>query len=436
MVISSSMLLIELPWRPVEDYLPFLSNQQVAFLDSGGNPAQDRQRWHYLCPEPAATLYLDHQDVKQFPSILRKFWKEQKATHPLETSLPFVGGLIGFASYEAGLLCEDVLPRHKTDAPGFLVMACHDLFIFDRLKQRLWWSSTKGNPPPPIPERVTAHAPILTFTQDDTELEWKNSVEAVRRFIEAGDIFQANLTMRWHAPRPQKTELSGFYEKLRKACPAPFGAFLKTPDFGLLSASVERFLSLTSEGIIETRPIKGTAPLTTDPVDNEKIKSALAQDEKELAENLMITDLMRHDLGRVSELASVHVPQLCAVEEFAHVHHLVSSVQGRLKANHDAFDLLWATLPPGSVTGAPKHRALEIINELESSSRGTYCGTLFRIGWNGAMDSSVIIRSVSATPNQFRLGAGGGITWPSSPQAEYDEMLLKAAPLLKALGSL
>ncbi|MDF7673702.1 anthranilate synthase component I family protein [Acetobacteraceae bacterium ESL0709] len=435
MAFPASAFLTELPWQPVETFLPFLTGKQVAFLDSGGDPAQSRQRWSYLCPEPTALLKLDQQEARIFRPVLRQFWQEQKPVHPLATHLPFTGGLIGFASYEAGMACEHVISRHKTDVPAFLVMACHDLFIFDRLDRRLWWSSTKGHPPPSVSREDFPHPSPLHFTPDDTEATWKETVSAVRRFIEAGDIFQANLTMRWQAFRPKETSLSAFYRKLRHACPAPFGAFLATAEFGLLSASVERFLSLSADGLIETRPIKGTAPLMADPVHNKRIKDTLSQDEKELAENLMITDLMRNDLGRVSEMASVHVPQLCKVEEFAHVHHLVSSVQSRLKADYDVFDLLYATLPPGSVTGAPKHRAMEIIDQLESSSRGAYCGTLFRIGWNGAMDSSVIIRSLSATTEKFRLGAGGGITWPSSPQAEYEEMLLKAAPLLKALGS-
>ncbi|QHI96100.1 anthranilate synthase component I family protein [Aristophania vespae] len=443
MALSLSSTLTELPWQAIEAYLPLLEGEEALLLDSGGDPAQTRQRFSFLCPKPKAVLKLTSEEIRDFRPYLRSFWQKYRPANPFMSSLPFTGGLVGFASYEAGLMCEGLVSRHKTDAPLFLLLACTDLFIFDRLEQRLWWASAEGNAPPPCPAPFASDSQnkltlpsALNFIPDDKASSWKNKVEKIRAYIEAGDIFQANLTMRWKAERPANMPLLPLYTALRQACPAPFGAFLNTPDFGLLSASIERFLSLSAEGLIETRPIKGTAPIHADPLLNNKIQEALSKDEKELAENLMITDLMRNDLGRVSKIATVTVPQLCVVERFRHVHHLVSSVQGRLQDHYDVFDLLQATLPPGSVTGAPKHQALKIIDELESSSRGVYCGTLLRIGWDGALDSSVIIRSISATSDQFRLGAGGGITWPSDPGCEYDEMLLKAAPLLKALGSL
>lgn len=338
-------------------------------------------------------------------------------------------------------------------------MACTSFYLFDRRERRLWWLSAEGIPPPAPPPFAPAPLPPLDWKAEFTREEWVERVEETRRLIEAGDIFQANLTMRWQAEAAGSLLLDGpsLYAALRAACPAPFGAYLALSESGqgesghdesgqgengqlygrdlrLMSASVERFLSLSPNGRVETRPIKGTAPVSDDPVEDAAHKEALGRDEKERAENLMITDLLRNDIGRVCRLGSVEVPQLCEVERFARVHHLVSSVTGQLATGQDAVDLLEATLPPGSVAGAPKKRALEIIDALEASPRGAYCGTLFRLGRDGALDSSVLIRTVEQNGDALRLGTGGGITWPSDPHAEYRETRLKAAPILEALG--
>ncbi|MCX5618645.1 anthranilate synthase component I family protein [Bombella sp. TMW 2.2543] len=438
--LPSAPYVTELPWQPPEQLFPLCRDEDNSvFLDSGGPAEQDRHRWSFLCPRPAGQLILPLAKMHLFPQHLRQFLADHTPVNGPSTpfpNLPFVGGVIGLLSYEAGMAREGLTSRHETDCPAFNALACRDLFIFDRLERRLWWASADGLPAPDLPPTTApSAAPQLRITpvaeQDATT--WQAAVQTVRDYIAAGDIFQANLTMRWVATRPEGLDLHDLYEQLRTTCPAPFGAWFHTPDFTLLSASVERFLSLNRQGQIETRPIKGTCPISPDPQKNDALKDALRHDEKELAENLMITDLMRHDIGRVCQLGSVEVPQLFAVERFAHVHHLVSSITGQLQAGYDAADLLAATIPPGSVTGAPKYRAMEIIDEVETSARGAYCGTLFRLGWDGALDSAVIIRSISATSHYLRVGAGGGITYPSHPEREYDEMCLKAAPLLDVL---
>lgn len=430
----------ELPWHPPERLFPLCRDEDSSvFLDSGGPAEQERHRWSFLCPRPAGRLTLPLAEMHRFPRHLRQFLADHAPEDGPSTpspDLPFTGGVIGLLSYEAGMAREGLTSRHETDCPAFNALACRDLFIIDRLEQRLWWASADGTPAPDLPFAATPPAlPQLRMTPvaEQSATAWQEAVQTVRNYIAAGDIFQTNLTMRWITARPEGLNLHDLYGQLRTACPAPFGAWFHTPDFTLLSASVERFLSLDRQGRIETRPIKGTCPISTDPQQNDVLKDTLRRDEKELAENLMITDLMRHDIGRVCRLGSVEVPQLFAVERFAHVHHLVSSITGQLQAGHDAADLLAATIPPGSVTGAPKYRAMEIIDEVETSARGAYCGTLFRLGWDGAMDSAVIIRSISATADHLRIGAGGGITYPSHPEREYDEMCLKAAPLLDVL---
>ena len=437
---SSVPHITELPWQPPERLFPLCRDEDSSvFLDSGGPAEQERHRWSFLCPQPAGQVTLPLTEMHLFPRHLREFLAahapNSELSSPSSPDLPFTGGVIGLLSYEAGMACEGLTSRHETDCPAFTALACRDLFIIDRLEQKLWWASIDGLPPPELPAVLppTHSYPAITAMPEQSAGTWQAAVRTVRDYIAAGDIFQANLTMRWVASRPAGLNLPHLYEQLRTACPAPFGAWFHTPDFTLLSASVERFLSLDHQGQIETRPIKGTCPISTDPQQNDTLKDALRHDEKELAENLMITDLMRHDIGRVCQLGSVEVPQLFAVERFAHVHHLVSSVTGQLRAGYDAADLLAATIPPGSVTGAPKYRALEIIDEVETSARGAYCGTLFRLGWDGALDSAVIIRSISATADHLKIGAGGGITYPSQPEREYEEMCLKAAPLLNVL---
>jgi para-aminobenzoate synthetase component 1 len=215
---------------------------------------------------------------------------------------------------------------------------------------------------------------------------------------------------------------------------APFSAFL---DLGggraIASASPERFLSLDASGHVETRPIKGTRPRGSNAEEDARLRWELAQSAKDRAENLMIVDLLRNDLSRVSTPGSVRVPSLCEVESFSAVHHLVSSIQADLAPGKGAVDLLMASFPGGSVTGVPKIRAMEIIQELEPARRGPYCGAIAWLGWDGAMDSSIVIRTVAMAGRDIVVQAGGGIVADSDPAAEYEETLVKARPLLTAL---
>lgn len=438
-------LIQSLPWHEPEHALSLLHNEAWGvMLDSGGPDKAERARWSWLCLTPSDTFIangaqLEHNgclSADTFWSALHKVQRPASTAErrlQAETHIPFTGGLIGIASYEAGLRLEGLTSRHPPRGPELIAAHYHNVLAFDRKTKRCWWISHTQSPPPVIPQAPPpAHAPNLTFTADFTPDAWIKTVEKLRRHIGQGDLFQANLTTRYTAPLPHHFDEVSAYTQLRSLSPAPFGAYFKSPPLSLLSASVERFLALSSSGIVETRPIKGTASATGNITKNAQ---SLREDTKENAENLMITDLMRHDLGRICTLGSIQVPQLCEVERFSHVLHLVSSVTGHLPEHLTALDLLQATLPPGSVTGAPKHKALQLIDQLERSSRGAYCGTLFRIGHDGAMDSSVIIRSAERSANQLTIGAGGGITWPSDPEKEYHETALKAAALLRTFNA-
>ncbi|AQS83673.1 MAG: anthranilate synthase component I family protein [Acetobacter aceti] len=448
-----SLSITELPWiDPWTALQAWKTAPWIAFLDSGGAPVTDtgdeRARWSFLCVEPVETLVSCHNRlIRNGQPVTGDAWTHLKDMHTRlqqaeSATVPFPGGVVGLASYAEGMALEGVRLRHRTDTPDILAASYDTVFAFDRLERRCF---KVGNGAPSLSLKADASPlflPVRADFQPDMDREtWISAVKDVVRLIGEGDIFQANLTLRWQAALPSGFDELAVYGLVRQGSPAPFGAFLRgcagsVPErpFSLLSASVERFLSLSSEGIVETRPIKGTAPRGQDPSETRRLAEQLRQDDKENAENLMITDLMRNDIGRVCEIGSVSVPQLCQVEPFAHVQHLVSCVRGRLKSGLDAFDLLRATLPPGSVTGAPKKRAMEIIDQVELSARGAYCGSVFRIGRDGAMDSSVVIRSVERCGDRLKIGVGGGITWLSDPAREYDEMRLKGAALLKVFG--
>jgi para-aminobenzoate synthetase component 1 len=376
---------------------------------------------------------------------------------PGAAPVPFAGGAIGFLGYE---LCRHLerLPCRHADDLGIpdMVIAFYDVLLaFDHQDRRAWIVSS-GFPELHEPGRsrraaaqvervrrrlcqpappIAPAEPRAMWQADLSRPEYEARVARILEYIRAGDIFQANLTMRHCAARPLGVTDAAIYRALRASSPAPFGTFLRCgPGLSIGSASPERFLSLDATGRIETRPIKGTRQRGATPAADALLRAELAASDKDRAENLMIADLMRNDIGRVAELGSVAVPALCAVESFAHVHHLVSSVIGRLRPGLGPVDLLRATFPPGSVTGAPKIRAMEIIDEVEASRRGPYCGAIAWIGFDGAMDSSVVIRTLVLTPNTALAQAGGGIVADSDPAAEWEEMMTKVRPLLAALA--
>jgi para-aminobenzoate synthetase component 1 len=249
-------------------------------------------------------------------------------------------------------------------------------------------------------------------------------------YISAGDIFQVNLSQRLlHASTGSSVDL---YLRLRNRTPATFGGYFDAGNWQIASASPERFIQ-SRDGSVEARPIKGTRRQTQQPVADLFAGSDLLESEKDKAENVMIVDLLRNDLSRVCKASSIHVPQLCGLETYGYVKHLVSSVRGELDANCDAFDLIAASFPGGSITGAPKVRSMEIITELERVARGPYCGSLGYINWDGTLDLSILIRTITAAGGWWQIPVGGGIVAQSTPTGEYEETWHKAAGVLTAL---
>jgi aminodeoxychorismate synthase component I len=252
-------------------------------------------------------------------------------------------------------------------------------------------------------------------------------------YIRAGDIFQVNLSQRFCAPWPWDPWL--LYRRLRRANPAPFAAFLDGGRWAVVSASPERFLQVDPRTRrVETRPIKGTRPRGRTPEEDARYAEMLLQSEKDLAELVMIVDLARNDLGRVCAYGTVSVPELRRLEAYPTVWHTVAVVEGRLRPGVGPAELLRATFPGGSITGAPKVRAMEIIEELEPVRRGVYTGAIGWLGWDGALDLSIAIRTFVVTGGEAYFHAGGGIVADSDPAAEYEETLAKALGLVRALG--
>jgi para-aminobenzoate synthetase component 1 len=281
-------------------------------------------------------------------------------------------------------------------------------------------------------------------TSDFSRDDYICVVEKVREYIYAGDIFQANLSQRLLIESDDSP--IEIYKRLRKCNAAPFAGFLQHDDWAIVSASPERFIKV-EDGVVTTRPIKGTRQRRTGPEADLFSRDELRQSEKDVAENVMIVDLMRNDLSRVCTPGSVSVPQLCTVESYETVQHLVSEVRGQLAVDKpldsddstrsrlpDLWDLLRATFPGGSITGAPKVRAMEIIAELEPTARGPYCGSLFYAGFDGTFDSSILIRTFACRHGWVQCSAGGGIVAQSDPVREYEETLHKAEGMLRAFG--
>ena len=470
----------EIAWRRPEDAFAALADQPVlAWLDSAATPDEhdrhehdrcehdrcERSRYSTLCAQPfrlvevrdgQVTVDGERRDGDPFAAVEAELsrWRIEPGTAPV----PFAGGAVGFFGYELGGTLERLPARHP-DPLGLpdMGVAFYDVVVaFDQRRERCWLLSSGLPAPDPaqraeravrrsaetlalldrVPSRPQRPVPLSVWTADLDRPAYEDRVRRVLEYIRAGDVFQANLTLRHQAPRPPGIPASELYLRLRAGSPAPFAAFLGFRSLALLSASPERFLRLDPPGRIETRPIKGTRPRGDDPGTDRRLRAELLGSVKDRAENLMIVDLMRNDLGRVAVLGSVTVPSLCEAEAFATVHHLVSEIRAQLRPTSSAVDLLRACFPGGSVTGAPKIRAMEIIDELEASRRGPYCGCIAWLGYDGAMDSSIVIRTVVATDAVLIAQAGGGIVADSDPAAEYEEMRLKLEPLLRALGGM
>jgi para-aminobenzoate synthetase component I len=445
----------------------------LALLESA-RPGRNA-RWTYLTADPVAVLEAPAAGPDPFAVARRLVARLDPTPVTPADAPPFLGGLVGFLGYDLGHFLER-LPSVATDDQGLppLRLALHDWVVawdrrtghawlggraldgdgrqlarrLDDVHARLTTPATHAQRPAAAPAAATATGVPIDATDPGATLEFRSSlsraayeagVERVRDHIARGDLYQANLTRRLETP--YGGDPWALYRRLRTGDPSLFSAFL---DLGasqetgrpraLLSASPEPFLSLDPQGVVATDPIKGTRPRGRDRAEDRALACELLASAKDRAENVMIVDVLRNDLGRVCVPGTVRVPRLCRLERTAAVQHLVSTVTGRLAQGRDAFDLLATSFPGGSITGAPKIRAMEILEGLEPVRRGPYTGALGWIGPDGAMQTSILIRTFVADGRRLTLHVGGGITWGSDPAAEWDETVAKARGPLGAIG--
>ena len=350
---------------------------------------------------------------------------------------------MGYFSYDLGRRIETV-PQHASndlEIPDMAVGLYNWAVVVDHHKRRSWLVGDDA------PEFGNTHwkelidllhseqqsdsqdfAAISEIESNMSNAEYASSFDAIKRYIREGDCYQVNLTQRFSVD--VKGQSWDIYQQLRKNNPAPFSAYFNAPDACILSSSPERFLNVTN-GNVETKPIKGTIRRSADSAEDKSLAAELLESTKDRAENLMIVDLMRNDLSKNCETGSVTVPKLFELESYTTVHHLVSTIVGRLRSNRHTLELLRDCFPGGSITGTPKLRAMQIIEELEPTRRNIYCGSIGYIGFDGNMDTNIAIRTMAHLDNRIVCWAGGGIVEDSNLESEYQEALQKVSAMLK-----
>jgi para-aminobenzoate synthetase component 1 len=425
------------------------------FLDSGF-PYSHQGRYDIIAAEPVCTL-VTHGEITEISangvtikSTENPFDLVKQKLHlfpdfKLETGLedvPFNGGAIGYFSYDLARRLE-VLPICAEDAEhiGEMAVGVYQwAVIVDHQQQK---SYLVGQCDQQKQQELIEQFSQLPVSQDypafKVSSETKSNMDhdtyvrafnRIKHYLKEGDCYQVNLAQRFVADCAGDPWMA--YQTLRKLNAAPFSCYLNLPEVQILSSSPERFLKLT-HGVVETKPIKGTRPRKQDYLEDQQQIKDLETSYKDRAENLMIVDLLRNDISKTCQSGSVKVPVLFDVESYATVHHLVSTVTGILAENQHALDLLKSCFPGGSITGAPKIRSMEIIEELEPNRRGVYCGAIGYIGFNGNMDTNIAIRTLVHSENTIRFWAGGGIVNDSVAEDEYQESFDKAAAMLDLL---
>jgi para-aminobenzoate synthetase component I len=447
--------ILPIAWQTPLDALASLGQGAgvLGFIGGGPHPLA---RWSYIMRRPVCV----HQ------------WREGNAAHPfygLQSKLntlnlapdpdlaPFQGGWAGLLSYELGRAFETLPWADGGSRPAInswpdVWLGLYDhVAVFDGQKKLAfivsWGIQEDGSLDSDVAQQRArdlsddlarnpidvAASPAQGLVPTRSRHHAQNAIEQAISYIHQGDIFQANISIGFEGDLSVGDHPCALFRRLVARHPSPFATFLSLGNLAIVSHSPERFLSRTREGQLETRPIKGTMARSPDPALDLANAKALEASVKDRAENLMIVDLMRNDLSRVCLPGTVKVPRLCALESFSTVHHLVSDVIGQQKSGLGFFDALAASFPPGSITGAPKVRAMEIITELEGEPRGPWCGSMIRVGFDGSADSSVLIRTAACTRVDdvwhIKARAGAGIIGDSVPENEYEEMLVKARAL-------
>lgn len=451
-----------------EIFSNFQHQPWAMLLDTCNNQLSDG-RYDIIVHSPVATLVVDNKqlvastvpawenllkpcstdDISECPferleGIHQRFSAQLNA--PQETDLPYLCGALGYFNYDLNVQLDgikDEKPRQYL-APDLAVGIYDQSLIFDNKTKKVFCcfidpqralllrTPGKLGPAYKVQSAVEASFQQLTpWKANQTESEYKAKLQRVDDYLHSGDCYQINFAQRFEASY-SGSEWDA-YQRLRAVNKAPFSAFIRLEDSCILSVSPERFLQVKS-GMVETKPIKGTRKRASNVIEDKKLSDELLRSEKDKAENLMIVDLLRNDLSKHCQPHSVVVPALFALESYPAVHHMVSTVLGKLKETSSPIQLLKGAFPGGSITGAPKHRAMQIIQELEPDKRSIYCGSVGYIGVRGDMDTNICIRTVLAENQQLYCWAGGGIVLDSDIASEYQESLDKVAKILPVLA--
>ena len=464
-----------LPWpltSPLEAY-ERLARPPYAFLLESVKGTATIGRYSFIGTEPFLVLkskgtrvelqkgekreVVDQDPMAVFKDLMKRFAMPRPKGIP-----PFFGGAVGFLSYDLVHFFEE-LPRAASDDPGcpdLYILFVDTLVIFDHTEQILWliycppaerfYNEDRQNlykiglDRMAVMEQRLSHPAITkpSFAghsiskrprSNFTKAQYMKMIHACKEYIAAGDIYQANLSQRFVLE--SDGDPWSLYQALRRINPSPFAAYFHLDDLWLVSASPERLVRM-QEGIVETRPIAGTRPRGGTPKRDEEMRKSLLSNEKERAEHIMLVDLERNDLGRVCTYGSVKVNELMTTEQYSHVIHIVSNIQGVLAKGKDCFDVIRAVFPGGTITGVPKVRCMEIIAELEPVCRGPYSGSIGYISFSGEMDLNIVIRTFVISKRRVYIQVGGGIVADSDPEREYQETLYKAEALLAAIQAL
>ena len=460
---------------PPEKLFAGLHDRAGSFLLDSAQPAGGLGTWSFLGFDPFLVFRAKGEEITVVRAgraetfrgdplaELRKLFQRYRGASA--ANLPFSGGAVGYFSYELCALLERI-PRTSPDNAAIpdMEFGFYDgILAFDHGAGK---SYIVANPvgdrdadaivrgveavlsSAGVPRSGTGFQPVLSTNTDRdaratsesetaalprsnfTKPEYLAAIARIKDYIAAGDVYQVNLSQRFEAPLPCHPFV--LYQRLRKQSPAPFASYLNCGTLQIAGSSPERFLRLRGDRV-ETRPIKGTRPRGRFPGEDARLGAELLASEKDRAELLMIVDLERNDLGRVCEVGSIHVDEIFRLETHPTVHHLVAAVSGRLRAGCDAFDCVRAMFPGGSITGAPKIRAMQIIDEIEPSRRHLYTGAVGYLGFDGNCDLNIAIRTIYCLGDRAYYHAGGGVVWDSDPGAEYQETLDKARAMRAAL---
>jgi para-aminobenzoate synthetase component 1 len=424
------------------------------FLDSA-YPMVEQGRYDIISAAPYETLITrgETTEIRTADGLIRSkadpFSLLRERLGPIleESEPPFAGGAIGYFSYDLARRIERLpeLAERGDELPELAVGLYDRVLVVDHL-QRTAWLTGQGRDPAtarnwaswierfrrPVRGKQRSFGLCSPIRASLSLRDYRRCFERIQSYIREGDCYQVNFAQRFQAS--MKGDPWTAYRRLRRINPAPYSAYLELPFGQVLSSSPERFLQVRQR-MVRTSPIKGTTPrVKDDPEADRRQIARLAASPKDRAENLMIVDLLRNDLGKVCETGSVEAPALFEIQSFARVHHMVSTVTGRLASGEDAPSLLRACFPGGSITGAPKLRAMQIIEELERARRGVYCGAIGYLGFDGAMDTNIAIRTLVNRQGEISFWAGGGIVADSSVEAEYQETLDKASAIFDTLN--